>query len=182
MRKAGCVGIDFGADHGSEAMLSRLGRGFNPEDIRNATRWTKDEGMAVMLDLLLGSPGETRESIEQTVEMVRKAGPDRAGVSLGVRVYPGTELARRVDSADHSKGLIGGRNASDPLFFMEPQIAPDVFEWLNRLIGEDKRFLFFDPSRPNQNYNYNSNQRLVEAIRQGCRGAFWDILRLYANS
>jgi radical SAM superfamily enzyme YgiQ (UPF0313 family) len=178
MRKAGCAGIDFGADHGSAAMLTKLGRDFDPTDICNATRWTKDEGMAVMLDLLLGSPGETKESIEQTVEMIGKAGPDRAGVSLGVRIYPGTELARRVKSADHAKGLIGGRDASDPLFFLEPEIAEDVFEWLNHLIGDDKRFLFFDPSRPNQNYNYNSNQRLVEAIQRGYRGAFWDILRL----
>jgi hypothetical protein len=179
MRKAGCAGIDFGADHGSEAMLAKLGRDFDPMDICNATSWAKDEGMAVMLDLLLGSPGETKESIEQTVEVVRKADPDRAGVSLGTRVYPGTELARQVKSADYANGLIGGRDASDPLFFMEPQIAPDVFEWLNHLIGDDKRFLFFDPTRPNQNYNYNSNQRLVEAIQQGYRGAFWDILRLY---
>ncbi len=48
-----------------------------------------------MLDLLLGSPGETSESIGQTVELVRRAGPDSAGVSLGVRVYPGTELQRK---------------------------------------------------------------------------------------
>jgi radical SAM superfamily enzyme YgiQ (UPF0313 family) len=182
MRKAGCAGIDFGADHGDEKMLKRLGRDFCPADILNATRWTKDEGMAVMLDLLLGSPGETKRSIEQTVEVVRQADPDRAGVSLGIRVYPGTELARQVQSKDYREGLVGGRNISDPLFFMEPQIAADAFEWMNNLVGEDKRFLFFDPSRPNQNYNYNSNQRLVEAIRQGYRGAFWDILRLYPGT
>lgn len=182
MRKAGCAGIDFGADNGNEAMLKRLRRDFEPTDIRNATRWTKDEGMAVMLDLLLGSPGETKESIEQTVQVVRQADPDRAGVSLGIRIYPGTELARRVQSADHSEGLIGGQDASDPLFFMEPQIAANAFEWLNNLIGDDERFLFFDPSRPKQNYNYNSNQRLVEAIQQGYRGAFWDILRLYRDT
>ena len=40
--------------------------------------------------------------------------------------------------------------------------------------------LFYDPSRPMQNYNCNANQRLVEAIQKGYRGAFWDILRLYA--
>jgi hypothetical protein len=30
-----------------------------------------------------------------------------------------------------------------------------------------------------QNCNYNSNQRLVEAIHKGHRGAFWDILRVF---
>jgi hypothetical protein len=179
MRAAGCVGIDFGADHGNDAMLKRLGRDFEAGDIRNVTRWTKEEGMAVMLDLLLGAPGETREGIEQTVKLINEADPHRAGVSLGVRVYPGTPLAAQAVSAECKGGLTGGKDACDPLFFLEPAVAPVVFDLLNTLIGDDDRFLFFDPSRPKQNYNYNSNQRLVEAIQQGYRGAFWDILRTY---
>jgi radical SAM superfamily enzyme YgiQ (UPF0313 family) len=181
MRAAGCVGIDFGADNGSEEMLKRLGRDFGPSDIVNAARWSKGEGMAVMLDLLLGAPGETRRTLEQTVEVVRKADPDRAGVSLGIRVYPGTELARELEDDRHSSGRVGGTNLSDPLFYLEPRIAPFVFGWMNDLVGDDPRFLFFDPSRPGRNYNYNSNQRLVEAIQQGYRGAFWDILRKYSR-
>jgi tryptophan 2-C-methyltransferase len=172
MRTAGCAGIDFGADNGNQGMLQRLGRDFGPSDILNATRWAKEEGMAVMLDLLLGAPGETRESIEQTIELVKRAGADRAGVSLGVRVFPGTELNAQV----------GGGDTADPFFYLEPNIAPHVFDWLNTLIGEDRRFLFFDPAKPKQNYNYNANQRLVEAIRNGYRGAFWDILRLTDSS
>jgi radical SAM superfamily enzyme YgiQ (UPF0313 family) len=182
MRAAGCAGIDFGADNANEVMLKRLGRDFRSDDIRNATRWSKEERMAVMLDLLLGLPGETRESIEQTVDLVKLAAPDLVGVSLGVRVYPGTELAAQLMAEKDSSGLVGGSDAADPLFYLEPQIAPFVFEWLNELIGEDKRFLFFDPSKPKQNYNYNSNQRLVEAIQKGHRGAFWDILRVYLES
>jgi hypothetical protein len=177
MRAAGCVGIDFGADNGDEPMLKRLGRDFVPADIINATRWAKEQGMSVMLDLLLGAPGESRESVVRTVEMVRQAAPDLAGVSLGVRVYPGTELARLTAAVENASGLIGGDNPQDPLFFMEPRIASSVSGWLDTLIGRDRRFLFFDPSKPKQNYNYNSNQQLVEAIRQGHRGAFWDILR-----
>ena len=181
MRAAGCVGIDFGADSGCAAMLQRLGRAFSPADVLSAARRAKEQGMAVMLDLLLGAPGESRESIEQTVALVRQADPDRAGVSLGVRVYPGTELAAQVASNKFTGGLTGGNDPFEPLFFLEPQIAPFVFDWLNSLIGDDRRFLFYDPSRPKQNYNYNANQRLVAAIQQGYRGAFWDILRLYES-
>jgi hypothetical protein len=125
--------------------------------------------MAVMLDLLLGSPHETRESLVRTVELMRRADPDRVGVSVGVRVYPGTELAARVTPAEHT----------EPLFYLEPEIAPFVFALLDTLIGDDKRFFFFDPSRPERNYNYNANQRLIDAIGRGCRGAYWDILRRY---
>jgi hypothetical protein len=48
---------------------------------------------------------------------------------------------------------------------------------IDHAIGDDSRFLFFDPSRPAQNYNYNANRRLTEAISTGYRGAYWDILR-----
>jgi radical SAM superfamily enzyme YgiQ (UPF0313 family) len=179
MREAGCVGINFGVDNGDAEMLRRLRRGFAPEDILNATRWSKEAGMAVMLDLLLGSPGETRESLERTFELMRQAEPDRVGVSVGVRVYPGTELERQVSSGGRAKGLVGGEDLFAPLFFLEPGIARFAFELLDTLIGEDRRFFFFDPSRPERNYNYNANQRLMEAIGKGYRGAYWDILRRY---
>jgi len=179
MHGAGCVGINFGVDNGDGEMLRKLRRDFTPDDILNATRACKEASMAVMLDLLLGSPGESRESIIRTVELMRRAEPDRVGVAVGVRVYPGTELADSVKQEEQRSGLVGGENSLDPLFFLAPSIAPVAFELLDQLIGDDRRFLFFDPSRPDRNYNYNANQRLVDAIQKGYRGAYWDILRRY---
>ncbi len=179
MRRAGCVGINFGVDNGDEKMLRRLRRGFSPDDILNATQCCKEAGMVVMLDLLIGSPGETRQSIMATVELMKRAGPERVGVALGVRVYPETGLANLMTQEGLEEGLVGGDDASEPLFFLEPAIAPFAFELLAALVGDDERFFFFDPSRPNRNYNYNANQRLVDAIREGYRGAYWDILRRY---
>lgn len=177
MHRAGCVGINFGVDNGNAEMLVRLRRGFAPEDILNAVRVCHEAGIVVMLDLLLGSPGETKASVTDTVELMKRAEPERVGVTVGVRVYPGTELARRAARGELADGLIGGDDPSDPAFFVEPQVAPSVFELLDELIGNDQRFLFFDPSKPQQNYNYNANQRLVDAVAQGYRGAYWDILR-----
>jgi len=179
MRRAGCVGINFGVDNGDAEMLRRLRRGFVPEDFLHTARSCQEAGIVTMFDLLLGSPGETRRSIVCTIELMRRAEPDRVGVTLGVRVYPGTALANQVMQEERRAGRVGGEDPSEPLFFVEPNIAPFAFELLNDLIGEDRRFLFFDPSRPDRNYNYNANQRLVDAIRKGYRGAYWDILRRY---
>jgi radical SAM superfamily enzyme YgiQ (UPF0313 family) len=179
MSRAGCVGINFGVDNGDEKMLGRLRRGFKPNDILRAAKSCKEAGMVVMLDLLLGSPGETRQSIIATIELMSQATPERVGIALGVRVYPGTELANLMTQKGMKEGLVGGGDASEPLFFLEPAIAPFAFELLDREIGNDERFFFFDPSRPDRNYNYNANQRLVEAIQEGYRGAYWDILRRY---
>jgi radical SAM superfamily enzyme YgiQ (UPF0313 family) len=173
------VGINFGADNGDEEMLRRLKRDFTPDDVLNAARACKEAGLAVMFDLLLGAPGETRESLIRSVELMRQAEPDLIGVSLGVRVYPGTALANLVTQEKLKKGLEGKDDPSEPLFFIEPGIASFAFRLLDDLVGDDKRFLFFDPSKPDVNFNYNANQLLVDAIKEGYRGAYWDILRRY---
>ena len=177
MRRAGCVGINFGADNGNAHMLARLKRGFTPDDVLAAVQACRDAGIVVMLDLLLGAPGETEQSVRDTVALMRGAAPERVGVTVGVRVYPGTELAAMAETGALAAGLTGGDDASDPPFYVDPAVAGSVFELLDREIGDDPRFLFFDPTRPDRNYNYNANDRLVAAIRQGCRGAYWDILR-----
>lgn len=177
MRRAGCVGINFGVDSGDEGMLRSLRRDFGPEDILRSARSCKEAGITVMFDLLLGSPGETRESVVRTIDLVRKAGPDRAGIAVGVRVYPGTEVAGIVAREDRKGGLTGGDDLSLPVFFLEPEVAPFLFGLLDDLTRDDSRFLFFDPARPHSNYNYNANQVLVDAIAKGARGAYWDILR-----
>jgi hypothetical protein len=179
MRQAGCVGINFGVDSGDAAMLKRLRRAFTPEAILEATRLCRAQGITVMLDLLLGSPGETRDSLTRTVELMKASGADQIGVALGVRIYPGTELCSRLERDGPAEGLVGRGDALEPRFFIEPQVEPGAGKLLDELIAGDERFLFFDPSRPEKNYNYNANQRLVDAISAGYRGAYWDILRRY---
>lgn len=177
MRRAGCIGINFGVDSGDESMLQRLGRNFSPSDILETVRVCRQEGIAVMLDLLLGAPGETKETLKRTIEIVKRAEPDCVGVAVGVRVYPSTPLARWIESQEVREGLVGGSDPFEPLFFLEPKVASFVFEFLDELISDDPRFFFFDPSRRERNYNYNENELLIEAIRKGHRGAYWDILR-----
>ena len=130
-----------------------------------------------MFDLLIGAPGETRESIVRTVSVMKQAEPDCAGVAVGVRVYPGTKLAASIAGKARERECVGGDDLADPVFFLDPEVAPFVFGLLDDLTRGDSRFLFFDPTRPQKNYNYNANRVLADAIRAGFRGAYWDILR-----
>lgn len=180
MRQAGCVGINFGADSGDAGMLKRLGRGFGPEATASAVAACRQAGMATMLDLLLGGPGETEETLRRTVDFVRRVRPDRAGVSLGVRVYPGTALARQVTADGHGAGLLGGPDPLRPLYYMDPAVSSFAAELLGELVGDDPLF-FYAPAGADRDYNYSDNRRLVEAISRGYRGAYWDILRRLAE-
>ncbi|HOE63923.1 MAG TPA: radical SAM protein [Candidatus Sumerlaeota bacterium] len=168
MRRAGCVGINFGVDSGDAEMLKSLGRDFTPDDIISAVRACRDAGITTMMDLLLGAPGESRESLKRTIDLMKFSGADAVGVTVGVRIYPGTKI--------HQWASNNGQR-SCPDFYIEPNVEQIIFPLLDELIGGDERFLFHDPSKAEKNYNYNANDVLVNAIRAGHRGAYWDILR-----
>jgi radical SAM superfamily enzyme YgiQ (UPF0313 family) len=186
MRQAGCVGIDFGADHGDNNMLRRLGHRYSSDDLTRIRNICSKNDIICMFDLLLGSPGETRASIETTIRLMKKIKPERVGVSLGVRLYPITPMGKNIMSA--SKGnllknpslfgdLENNKSLLRPVFYCDARLGEDVEDWLHDMIGDDPRFLLGRRTDAELNYNYNNNPELTEAIKRGHRGAYWDILR-----
>jgi hypothetical protein len=184
MGEAGCVGINFGTDSGDPAMLRRLGRAHTPQDIGQAVRRCHQAGIVAMLDLLVGAPGETPASVARTIEVVRGAEPDCVGVALGARLYADTPLARQLAAplaaGDHA-GLRGhltdNADLAMPLFYLAPELGEDPVGLLKDLLAGDERFFFGWPDDTQADYNYDDNPELVQAIRDGHRGAYWDILR-----
>jgi radical SAM superfamily enzyme YgiQ (UPF0313 family) len=182
--RAGCAGVDFGVDSGCDAMLRRLGRNFSVEDLSRTAEICHREGIIFMYDLLLGGPGETRESVKETIDTMKRLLPDRIGVAFGVRIFPQTKLAALVKRQGQLKEnpnihgkVVGNDNFFAPVFYLSSGLGPESPQYLSRLIGGDKRFFFVSPAEAERNYNYNDNTVLVSAIKAGCRGAFWDILR-----
>ena len=192
MRRAGCLGINFTGDAGSQAMLSTYRHAHRREDIREAIRLCRSSGIRVMIDLLLGGPGETPATLKETVDFLKDAGPDGAGAALGIRVYPGTEMERRVLAEGPAASNPSIRRAYEgPVDFLEPTfyVARELGEkpaaLVRDLIAGDRRFFepMPDPSdrgdpaaAADPSHNYNFNVPLLEAIEKGARGAYWDIL------
>ena len=177
MRAAGCAGINFGVDSGCDAMLAALGRDFTTKEIAETARLCREAGMVFMFDLLLGAPGETPESVAETAAFMKRVDPDRVGLSLGVRVYPGTPLAAQLSAHGPGvPGLIGDPAGLAPAFYLSPALGPDPAKLLRDLIGPDERF-FLPSGGDEQDYNYNDNAVLQRAIAEGHQGAYWDILR-----
>jgi len=196
MREAGCVGINFGTDSANAQMLAEYGRMHRKEDIAEAVRLCRRHGLRAMIDLLLGGPGETEATVRDTIEFMKEISPYCVGAALGVRVYPGTRFGRRVAqegplSANRnlrwtvsSESWFEGRAGRDsgegllwPVFYISEALGENPAELVRDIIGGDERF--FEPMDEQglQNYNYNANLPLMEAIRDGARGAYWDILR-----
>jgi radical SAM superfamily enzyme YgiQ (UPF0313 family) len=183
-KRAGCAGIDFGADSGCDEMLRRLGRHFTADDLAETARVCRRHGIPFMYDLLLGGPGETRETVRQTIGFVRRLDADCVGLSMGLRVYDGTPVARQIraegDPASNPN-LYGAKQDNPhflkPVFYISPALGTDLPAYVRELVAGDPRFFLPEDGGENRNYNYNDNSVLVRAIERGARGAYWDILR-----
>jgi hypothetical protein len=143
--------------------------------------------MASMFDLLLGSPGETPETLLQAIEFMKRTEASCVGASLGIRLYPGTPLADSLlaagiqdTSAFHASDS-GVTGLLQPAYYLSPLLGDDPYGLLLELVKGDERFFVASPAREDNDYNYNNNSVLSEAIRNGQRGAFWDILRRIKN-
>ena len=188
MRRAGCVGINFGVDSGCNRMLRALGRGYTRDHIRETVERCQQAGITVMLDLLIGGPGEDEASARETIGFIKSLNPARAGAATGVRVYPGTRLAEMIRQQGPLKdnpNLRGNVQDNDdfhrPIFYFDRRLGDDPGGLVGDVLAGDERF--FPPPRIKDatNYNYNDNTVLEEAIAAGHRGAFWDILRRIAS-
>ncbi len=180
--KAGCAGINFGVDSANDHMLRTLGRDFTVEDVVHTAQLCHRHGIIFMYDLLLGGPGETKDTLLETITMMKRLSPSRVGASLGVRILPETRLAAMVHEQGPVEQNPNIRGAGDdkffaPVFFLSSSIGEDAPEYLASLVDDDERFFFMSGEAADQNYNYNDNIVLTSAIRDGYRGAFWDILR-----
>ncbi len=82
MHRAGCRRIYYGWESGSQRMLDVLKKDLTPEEIVEAAKMTRRAGIWAKVYLIVGSPGETKEDIEETEKVLRLAGPDLVRVSV----------------------------------------------------------------------------------------------------
>lgn len=190
MGEAGCAGINFTSDSADPRMLRTYGQLHRREDLLEAVRVCRRHGITVMLDLLLGGPGETPETVAETIRAVRQIDPDCAGAALGIRIYPGTPMAAMVRSEgpmetnpNVRRRYPGPVDLLRPTFYVSAALGSAPGRLVSELIGGDSRFFAPQPQpdletdRETGDHNYNQNEQLIQAIRAGARGAYWDILR-----
>ena len=188
-KRAGCAGIDFGADSGCDEILHRLGRQFKSDDLVRTARLCHEHAVPFMYDLLVGGPGETRETVRQTIDLVRAIDADCVGVAMAVRVYEGTAMADyvRFEGDPAANPNLYGAKADNPhflkpVYYISPALGEGIVGYLHEIVGGDTRFFLPSNEEVESNYNYNENTVLVDAIRKGARGAYWDLLRRLRHS
>jgi radical SAM superfamily enzyme YgiQ (UPF0313 family) len=142
MRKAGCIQISYGVESGSEAIRRRLGKPLRAERIRRAFSLTTREGILARAYFIYGCPGETDETVRETLDLIRDIRP-LAAVFYMLDVFPGTALCERMEREGRlSEAAWLERIEGVPYFELDPGIGrEDVLAWGGRLRNGFHRLL-----------------------------------------
>jgi len=128
MANAGCTEVSLGFESGCDEILKEMNKHFRSKEVRDAARMLSDHGIRTMGFLMLGGPGETKESVEESLTFISVLNLDALKISIGIRIYPHTKLAEKavVD------GLIAKEdNLLSPKFYM----VRGLEDWLRESVA-----------------------------------------------
>lgn len=116
MARAGCTEINLSFESGSKNILQNMNKQFTTDEVRKIAAVFKGQGIKQTGFVLLGGPGETRQTAEQTFQFAESLELDAVNLTLGMRIYPGTAL-RRI--AEEQKIIKEGDSLLQPTFYLE---------------------------------------------------------------
>ena len=96
MKEAGCVSVWFGVESGSQQVLDAMKKGITPELTMKVLGWVREVGLKPVPNVILGFPGETKESAWKTIKFVEKVSPDDVGFYNVATPFPGTPMYDQV--------------------------------------------------------------------------------------
>jgi len=123
MGEAGCLAVGLASDSCSERMLKRLRKDISKDMLRSAAEMLEEMNINYILSLLIGGPGEDRESVDESIDFVEQRKPLLADFCIGIRLMPNTGL---FDIAIE-EGVI---TADDPLIKPKFYISPFIKDWI----------------------------------------------------
>jgi anaerobic magnesium-protoporphyrin IX monomethyl ester cyclase len=91
MSDAGCITLFMGVESADQQMLDSTNKNITIEKIRQAFQLSKEHKIRTIASVVLGMPGDTKDSIKRTVNFVRELNPSYAVFSLATP-YPGTRF------------------------------------------------------------------------------------------
>lgn len=99
MAQGGCHEVLIGVESGSQKLLDNIRKQETVEQQRNALLWGKKHGIKVKALMMVGLPGETWETVEQSRRFILETEPDSLDVTI-LTVYRGTDIARHPEKYD----------------------------------------------------------------------------------
>ncbi len=167
MKEAGCEGVEFGTDSGSDRMLKHYRKSFTREEVIQASRLCSKLNMNHCHYLLFGGPGEDEETIEDSFGTMDQLDPTAVIAMIGIRIYPGTELER----LSISEGILPKEaNLIYPHFYVSPRLRGRIEEIIREKALARRQWIV-------PGLEINLSQTLMEQIRRvGIRCPLWELV------
>lgn len=124
MKEAGCRLLIVGFESGNAGVLKNIKKGYRIEQAHTFMKHCKDLGLTVHGDFIMGLPGETPETIQETIRFAEKLDCETIQVSIA-HPYPGTEF----DAYVRRNGYLTEDSMADEQGHQLPNI---IYPGLNR--------------------------------------------------
>ena len=170
MRDAGLRHVEFGSDSFSDPVLKRYGKSFCYQEIEGVSQLAHDLKMNYSHFLILVGPGETPETLEETIVRAGTLGGAYYFATIGMRVYPGTPLWREI--MPEKKGETAADYLVEPRFYLAPDFTVDaLYKRLDAVRTKCNNWIIGDPPP-------DFLVTVEKLRRRGVRGPMWEYVEL----
>ncbi len=143
MRLSGCWQVLYGLESGDDRVLASLGKKNTVAMNRQAVKWARQAGLRVRADFIVGTPAETPESLQKTLDFAKDLDIDFAHFNKFVP-FPGTDFYRQLIAQGHEFDFSGSSSTldHDALLYVPPAISIDVYQ---RFLDRSYKEFFLRP-------------------------------------
>jgi len=126
MRKAGCIQISYGVESGSEEIRKVLNKNIKTDDIKMAFALTTKYGILSRAYFIYGSPGESHETIQETIDLIHEIKP-LSTIFYILDIFPGTALYEDFKRRTMLNDDIWLKRIEDIMYFeTDPRLSKDM--------------------------------------------------------
>jgi radical SAM superfamily enzyme YgiQ (UPF0313 family) len=139
MREAGCDQAQVGNESGSDLVLTNLGKGFTRRQVEETLHLLQHAGLRYNCFLMMGGPGETSDTVRESVELLEGYNPFLVNLTVGIRIYPHTALC---DQARAEGVITAEDNLLWPHFYLSDAVGDWIWDYLKDLTSRHPNWIF----------------------------------------
>jgi radical SAM superfamily enzyme YgiQ (UPF0313 family) len=167
LRRAGFEAVELGTDSLSDPVLDGLGKGFTSDQAIDFSNRLTAAGIKQCHNLIFGGPGETAQTMVESVERMDAIDPTAMIATIGLRIYPGTPLAV---SAGYDESPDDPTHLLEPRFYIEEAVAETIVDTVAQWVDEREHWVC-----PGLGKRYNP--RYLARLRKRHKGPLWAMLK-----
>lgn len=168
MARSGCKAIEFGTDAGSPTMIRNLKKEFDVADLRSSSALCHKHHLKFCHSLIFGGPGETRETVTETLALMEELQPTAVIAMTGIRILPGTGM---VEIALHDGQIDPDDNLLYPKFYIAPTLRDELIDLIESYARSHSNWIV--PGK-----GIKTNIEVLRKLRERkIKGQLWRLLR-----